>query len=259
MPDSHVLVKLDFTNAFNSVRRDVVREAVAANVPGLLGYSDTAYGETTHLTFGEFVVDSAEGVQQGYTLGSLLFCLAINRLLLNIKSELVSGYLDDIGIGGEVSGVIADIRRIDREASACGLVLNHSKCEVIGLTPSNGRAWATSGLQFAERPVAEATLLGTPIRAGVGVDRALACKRDDLVTLTGRLALLPAHTALFLLRNALAIPKLLYILRTAPCSDRIELAAYDEVVRSSLSSILNLTLPPLTWSQACLPVRWGGI
>src|SRR5207245_2636140 len=48
MPDSHVLVKLDFTNAFNSVRRDVVREAVAANVPGLLGYFDTAYGETTH-------------------------------------------------------------------------------------------------------------------------------------------------------------------------------------------------------------------
>src|SRR2546426_5087158 len=115
------------------------------------------------------------------------------------------------------------------------------------------------GLQLAERPVAEAMLLGTPIRAGVGVDRALASKRDDLVTLTGRLALLPAHTALFLLRNALAIPKLFYILPAAPCSDSLELAAYDEVVRNSLSSILNLTLPPLTWSQACLPVKWGGI
>ena len=63
LPLSHVLVKLDFKNAFNSVRRDVVREAVEISAPELLGYVDSAYGSSSHLSFAEHMVDSAEGVQ----------------------------------------------------------------------------------------------------------------------------------------------------------------------------------------------------
>ena len=51
---------------------------------------------------------------------------------------------------------------------------------------------------------------------GAAVDSALAGKRTDLEVLIKRLALIPSHAALFLLKNALAIPKLLYLLRTAP-------------------------------------------
>ena len=109
MPPSHILVKLDFKNAFNSVHKDVVRKAVEVNAPELLGYVYSAYGSSTHLSFGEHTVDSAEGVQQGDPLGPLLFCLAINPLLRDIKSELVSGYLDDIGLGDEVKRVVADV------------------------------------------------------------------------------------------------------------------------------------------------------
>ena len=150
MPSSHVFVKLDFKNAFNSVRRDIVREAVASNAPCLLGYFDSAYGESSNLTFGDFMVESAEGVQQGDPLGPLLFCLAINPLLQDIQSEFVSGFLDDIGIGGEVSGVVADVRRLERDAEARGLALNHSKCEVIGLNDTNRPVWVASGLHFIE-------------------------------------------------------------------------------------------------------------
>ena len=35
MPDSHVVVKLDFTNAFNTLRRDCLLEAIARDVPEL--------------------------------------------------------------------------------------------------------------------------------------------------------------------------------------------------------------------------------
>ena len=91
------------------------------------------------------------------------------------------------------------------------------------------------------------------------MDKALADKRENLTVLIGRLSLLPAHAALFLLRNALAIPKLLYTLRTSPCSDSAELASYDATVKSALSSILNIDFSPPAWTQASLPLRWGGI
>jgi len=36
MPDSHVVVKIDYSNAFNSLRRDLMLQSVAAEVPGRL-------------------------------------------------------------------------------------------------------------------------------------------------------------------------------------------------------------------------------
>ena len=259
LPAGHVFVKLDFSNAFNSVRRDVVRDEVLAQVPELLGYFDSAYGASSTLSFGEFTINSAEGVQQGDPLGPLLFCLAIHPLLCNIQSEFISGYLDDIGIGGAIKDVLADVQRLEMDAKARGLSLNHSKCEVIGLTTSNRQDWDVAGLSFTECALPDASLLGTPIQAGTGVDRALECKRKDLEVMVERLALLPAHSALFLLRNAFAIPKLLYLLRTAPCFDSTELAAYDVTLKASLASILNIELSSSSSVQAGLPLRWGGI
>ena len=103
-------------------------------------------------------------------------------------------------------------------------------------------------------------LSGTPIQAGAGVERALLTKKAELEVLVGRLALVPAHAALFLLRNAFAIPKLLYILRTAPCADYSHLLnSYDQILCAGLSSLLNIDLTSSAWSQACLPVKWGGV
>ena len=60
------------------------------------------------------------------------------------------------------------------------------------------------------------TILGVPILKGPAVDKEPANKISELVRAIGRLSLLHAHDALFLLRNALAMPMLLCILRTAP-------------------------------------------
>ena len=260
MPDTNSFVKLDFTNAFNSIRRDCMLEAVSLHAPCLLGYVESAYGNTTNLNFGEYVIGSAEGVQQGDPLGPLLFCLTIQPLLQEICSEFVSGYLDDIGIGGDTKTVISDVLRLERQAKLMGLHLNHQKCEIISKSQTNYQLWKCSGFNFKETPTHEATLLGTPIATGTAaVDYAIACKRSDLDLLVKRLALIPSHAALFLLKNALAIPKLLYLLRTAPCFCSSELLAYDESLRVSLSSLLNIDLTNTSWTQACLPVRWGGV
>ena len=252
MPSTNVFVKLDFANAFNTVCRDVVREAVVKSAPCLLGYVDSAYGAPSHLSFGDFTNSSAEGVQQRDPLGPMFFSLATNPILLDIQSEFISEYLDDIGIGGPVGSAISDIRRLEDKAKSCVLLLNHGKCEVIGLNPTNRQEWSAAGLKFTECPPEDAILLGTTIQAGKGVDKALEEKRHDLSSMIGRLALLPARTELFLLRNIFVIPKLLYILRTGTCCDSAELLAYDEMIRTSLASILNIDLSTSAWAQACL-------
>ena len=182
-------------------------------------------------------VYAAEGVQQGDSLGPLLFCLTIHPLLQDIKAEFVSGYLDDIGLGGPVNVVTADIRQLENKVCQFGLHLNHHKCEVIVLTNNltNSTSWDRDKLAFQKVSIEDATLLGAPITTGKGVDKALAVKRMDLEQMVHRLALLPARFV------------------------SLELIPYDETLKRSLSSLLNIDMTPLAWSQACLPIRWRGV
>ena len=78
--------------------------------------------------------------------------------------------------------------------------------------------------------------------------------------MTARLRALSAHHALFLLKNCLSIPKLLYVLRTSPAwSATAELRDFDEAVRIGLIIVTNNRLQDSSWTQATLPVRQGGL
>ena len=73
-----------------------------------------------------------------------------------------------------------------------------------------------------------------------------------------RLKHLPSHDALLLLRHSLAIPKLLYSLRSAPCFLSPCLKTYDVELRRIMGSITNISLDAgSSWIQASLPVREG--
>ena len=69
------------------------------------------------LRFGDEKIESMEGIQQGDPLGPLLFCITIHEALQSIDSAFISGYLDDVGIGGDVQSVIEDIQHLEFEAS----------------------------------------------------------------------------------------------------------------------------------------------
>ena len=74
-----------------------------------------------------------------------------------------------------------------------------------------------------------------------------------------RLQHLSSHDALLLLRHSLAIPKLLYILRSSPSFLSPCLKSYDDELRALVSRITNVPLEDPAWSQASLPVRCGGL
>jgi len=62
-----------------------------------------------------------------------------------------------------------------------------------------------------------------------------------------------------LLKNSLAMPKLLCTLRTSDCSDNPLLAQFDSTLRTALSGILNVDLSDDQWTRASLLVRNGGL
>ena len=78
-----------------------------------------------------------------------------------------------------------------------------------------------------------------------------------IIIIMKRLSLLHAHDSLALLKNSLAMPKLLFILRTADCSGNQLLEVFDSTLRAGLSKVLNVDLNDDQWLQASLPGRAG--
>ena len=105
-----------------------------------------------------------------------------------------------------------------------------------------------------------ADLLVSPIGSVEGISIAIQCKSDQLRLMGDRLHLLHSHNAVLLLHHSFSIPKILYILRSAPCFLSASLEACDNLLRDILSDITNVCLEEdSVWAQTSLPVRAGGL
>jgi len=91
MKPGHVLVKIDFTNAFNTLRRDCILEAIAKQLPELLPFVSSTMDNSTDLQFGEYILQSQEGDQHSDPLGPLYFCHVFKDILQSLQSGLVVG------------------------------------------------------------------------------------------------------------------------------------------------------------------------
>ena len=58
MPNDEAIVKIDFANAFNTIRRDAVLNAVATNLPEVYPFCHSVYGNPSLLQFGSTSIES---------------------------------------------------------------------------------------------------------------------------------------------------------------------------------------------------------
>ena len=215
LPANAGIVKLDFRNAFNSIRRDTILDSVNRHIPELYAYVHAAYGSASNLFFGETKIVSAEGVQQGDPLGPLLFSLAMHPVLQDSRADLVLGYLDDVTLGGKLEDLSEEVGRIQTQAAEMGLTLNESKSEVIcGKETIPG---ALASFKYVTPDLA--TLLGSPLSSASALDSVLTARLESLKTAASRLELLHSHDALVILKHSLSLPSLLHLLRTTWCGD----------------------------------------
>ncbi|XP_048483467.1 uncharacterized protein LOC125489916 [Plutella xylostella] len=258
-----VIIKVDLRNAFNTVERDIILARVRDHTPALYPFLHQCYSKPSNLFYGDSLVESRVGVQQGDPLGPLIFSLATQDVVAHLRSPLNVWYLDDGTLGGSPEVVLADIETLKQGLSNLGLCLNTQKCELFpcsGQLPSDTRMRveaAVPGVNLLAK--SDFTLLGAPIFAE-GVPGVILSKLRNLTDTKPHLKQLSAHVALTILRSCLSIPRLTYTLRTAPvwlCGE--ESLRYDNMLRELLESVLNVGMSDLQWSQAALPIRHGGL
>jgi hypothetical protein len=186
-------------------------------------------------------------------------------IVKKMKSDLNIWYLDDGTIAGNTQTVLADYQEILKALESHGLAINPTKCELHLINPLTEECKdalesfqsITPGVKLVDK--ANLTLLGAPIYPE-GIEAVLESKIENLELMAGRLSKIDRHSALYLLRNCFAMPKLTYFLRSSPCFLKPNiLKRYDTIIKDALVKILNIQLPEEAWSQATLPVAKGGL
>ncbi|XP_048485579.1 uncharacterized protein LOC125490434 [Plutella xylostella] len=258
-----IIFKVDLENAFNMVERDVFLKRVLERVPSLFPFLHQCYARPSNLFFGTIPVESQVGAQQGDPLGPLIFSLAIHDVVSSLRSPLNLWYLDDGTVGGDADEVLSDIESLVQGLAALGLRINPRKSEVFAcagqLSPATQKRLdvLVPGAKLLDRTTF--MLLGAPIFPE-GVPALVLSKMRTLAETKSHLCQLSAHVALSILRGCLSIPRLTYSLRTAPVwLHREESKQYDEVLKDLLEAIVNISMSNEQWSQAALPVRYGGL
>jgi len=109
LPAGYMVVKLDFSNAFICVRRDLILDSIATNIPEIYRLVYSAYLCEPVLSFGGHEVLSSEGAQQGDPLGSLQFCEGMHSLLTKLQSSVKIGFMDDVTLSCDLHTVEEDV------------------------------------------------------------------------------------------------------------------------------------------------------
>ena len=214
-----VLVKLDFSNAFNTIFRDKLLNAVKDRLPELYPFLYQCYRDDSTLLYNDTEILSSSGVQQGDPLGPALFSLILQPIISSLCSKLNCWYLDDGILGGLSKNVLTDLQTIIRDTAKIGLKLNPGKCEIFIQHSPNQKTILADFDKIApgikKLDAVNMTLLGAPLTDSA-LKPVLECKIDTLRRLSSRLEGLMSHHAFHLLRHCLATPRLQYILRCSP-------------------------------------------
>jgi len=161
-------------------------------------------------------------------------------MILALKFDYKTGYLDDVSVGGEGQTVVQDLETTMSSSAEIGMSLNPAKCElfVIGedvetIAAVNSICDLLPGINIISADKLE--LLGSPLTHDA-IPPIMEQNIEQVKLLSSRLPAQSAHVDLFLLKNCVSIPKLVYLLRCIPSWKFPELLSlFDAVLNDALA------------------------
>lgn len=250
---------LDCTNAFNSVNRLKVAQALLAHpqFASLIPLFLLEYGQPSRL-YGDGFDNlwSRSGVRQGSVLGPFWFALTIHA---EVEAALkrhpaVKGYLylDDVTLVGPPQSVAAASADIEKALEPLGLMINRKKSEWL----SRSNAPPPAGFTTPE----SIRVLGAFIGSDEACSNKLRALEAKQTAFFRRLGLVDSDAALAILQ-ASGIPRASFIARThRPAVSSSYLADFDAKVIRAWSDMSETATDPSTATRllAHLPTDLGG-
>lgn len=124
------ILKFCFKNAFNELFRKLLLKSIKETARSLYPMLSQAYSCPSSLFFGDVIIDSKRGTQQGDPCASVAFCLAIMKLTHSLHSRLNAWFADDGTIGDNLETILDDVAKVLAFSDESGLTLNPTKYEV---------------------------------------------------------------------------------------------------------------------------------
>ena len=263
--ENQVLLKIDFVNAFNNVKRSQIFEKTRALFPEISAWAEYSYGQFSDLLFKEILILSCQGVQQGDPLGPLLFSAVLHDLVVELSAKFPTTslnvwYLDDGTIICDVQQVTEIVEFIELQGLGKGLILSREKTEVWG--PGLFTEFSDSLPPWIYKNTSDGCkLLGAPIGGSDFEVDFLKLQIGKIQEIISNLVLLEnPHCHLQLLRGCVFFPKVAHLLRVCdPEKARATLEAYDLSLYNSLRDIANQPVTLKAFNQATLPSDMGGL
>ena len=256
------ILKIDFCNAFNSIKRSEMLKAVATSMPGIPAFTNSCYSQHSQLSYDKFVFSSQSGIQQGDPLGPLLFSLTLWAIIEKIHEtapelQQHSWYLDDGVLVGSEDDLIRTWDLLCQLGHDRGLHVRVDKREL----------WSTVDLDRLDIRIKRKDISVLEVHgAALGTLEFVCMKLNERIgkirVLFGKLNYLDdPQCALGILHHCIGPPKwcILCVVKRPQVQLINPLKKFDAQQRKKLENILGTVLPEESWAQATLPITLSGL
>jgi hypothetical protein len=265
-----VLIKVDFKNAYNTINRRKVMDAVKVRCSEMAGWAAFGLGSTAVLGAGGQTVLCTSGVQQGDPLSPLLFSLATAEVATALDAHwnhptmaplmFQQWYLDDGLVMVHKSRVADMLESIEIAAGIVGLSLNRGKCELLGVGEDIGVIARAAKVKAFPNPL-KWTYLGCPLASAQENHPAFKVAWENCEKLADAVKQLDCPEAqLALVRQCLGACKINHINATCPASESNTLSKkVADGLKDVFSCIIDGPVSCDVWDQATMPISQGGL
>eukprot|EP00973_Karenia_brevis_P028255 3893536-Karenia_brevis.AAC.1 len=271
-----VLLKTDYSNAFNLAEPAAFLDTACRRIPGAAALARWCYGDRVNLIYHGRILGSSRG-QQGCPLMMPLFCAMKKEMRDRIEGiadiDFSADFADDGVLGGHYEHVLRVLKGEIAIGREYGIKQNFDK--MVAYTLAGDKFLQGMGDRDRRKVLKEFEDLGikldysgnvkfmqVPIVGDAAfiqewINSKMAIIRRILEGLKG---LSSRHVALYLLRGAGDGCRVVYYLRTIP-RDMIEqfVLEFDGELRRTFGEIVGLALSDEQWEQATLGVKRSGM